>query len=561
MSESEPFSKKNLQMSQVELNSLREIVENYEDVPREYAHTARLAGWTFEPVEYTKRLKALHEVMEEKGIDIALLSSPESQCWLHGYQARWYRMSSTTDWPPCNFTVVNRKESNVILIDSSDHRLLIRSTSNVMEEDVYYFDMDEKIQVDTNLDGITTYVVKKLIEKKWLTKDSKLVGIEEWSPRQNAATTYELKKKIADLCMELQVDGLEQEQKKVDFWDMSVLVRDIQKIKSIDEILFIELASDILDEGYERIKSNSLRWTDRKLLAVPANQGRPLLEGNKATWKVEASVNGVQTTVDMSEVLDGEAIKIESKNGAFFAVKSMVTPLDPRMTEIQVWAEMEWAMAQSGGETAGLHNTVSRTRNYCHSLSSTRPIGVGPLLLDPSGVKHRYHANTARMFYLGGIPPKEFMKASLIAAGASDILKGFNTEGKSFADLNVALLEYYNSFGDGVWKFRDWIGGYQLGVSFPPDWVGEFNWNVETAEGSSSEKDKKFGDGLVTNFESFIGGAGFIDTIVFRANRIQVLSAVPQALYVVDLHRHITLDDVDGYDELIHAWNTQRSVS
>jgi len=209
------------------------------------------------------------------------------------------------------------------------------------------------------------------------------------------------------------------------------------------------------------------------------------------------------------------------------------------MTEIQVWAEIEWAMAQAGGETAALHNTVSRTRSYCHALSSTRPIGEGPLLLDPCAVKHRYHVNTARQFYLGKSVPDELRAASKIAAEAFDVLdnlvkghrpfkdhKDESRDGLRASDISKVLRKHYEDAN--IWKLRDWLGGYQLGIAFTPDWVGEFNWNVGPAE------DKKIIAGLVTNFESFVGGAGFIDSIVFTNEGITSLSSRPREIQLID---------------------------
>jgi hypothetical protein len=49
------------------------------------------AGPAFEPAEYASRLGRLRQAMSEAGVDVVLLSRPESMCWLHGYTARWYR--------------------------------------------------------------------------------------------------------------------------------------------------------------------------------------------------------------------------------------------------------------------------------------------------------------------------------------------------------------------------------------------------------------------------------------------------------------------------------------
>lgn len=404
----------------MDLNILQQLMD--EKVPPLHA---------FSTEEYASRLNKLRTSMAKARIDVVLLSSPESQCWLHGYQARWYRAGSSTEWPPVNFTAVHVDEDSLIVFDTADHARLIAFTS--IATDVRHPTSD-----DPSLKSVHGFILNELASNGWL---SGTWGLEKWSPRQNATTTEHLESALRG---------------QVAVLDVSVMMRDLQRIKSDAEIRVIREASRILDAGYAHLLSNNLQQD---------------------------------------------------------------------MTEIEVWAELELAMARAGGETAGLHDTISRTRNYCHAFSSTRRIGHGQLLADPCGVKHRYHANTARQFYLGE-PPKDLVEASDVAAGAVDVLRDVAKPGISFATVSAQLREYYRSLG--LWKLRDWIGGYQIGIAFPPDWVGEFNWNVEL-----DEHDKYVEHGLVTNFESFVGAAGHIDTVVFLNEGVEVLSETPRRLLVV----------------------------
>ena len=504
---------------------------------------------------YQRRLWNLQGKMQENGIDIALLVSPEAQCWLHGYKARWYRAETSTEWPPCNFTAVYAPSiterpsisyddqlttgqrimleetwsNNLLVFDSSDHERLLELTSSVSRSQFRYFDLPDKNanpdDADTSLKGVCGFVLNVLKEEKWIESritdqwpeiETKILGLELCSHRQNVAVTDSLREAIGSYKIKIKEGKEEGDREKY----ISGMLRGLQTIKEPAELKWIRDAGKILDAAYKHLMEDELRWK-----------------------RTETSLPTLQVG------------------------------LVPEMTELQVWAEMEWAMAQLGGESAGLHNTVSKSRSYCHALSSTRRIGDGALLLDPSGVKHRYHANTARTFYVGDkAPPLALIKASLIAGGAIEILKEKckeillynekNTIPKTFADLNQELLKYYKSFkikNDAdvtIWDRRDWIGGYQLGISFPPDWVGEFSWNVVTAEAAdkdqifehlSVEDDKKIVPGLVTNFESFIGGYGFIDTIIFKDDGIEVVSQHSQTLYLVHLERHTTFADVENY--------------
>ena len=62
---------------------------------------------SFAEEEYADRLMRLRKAMADASIDTVVLTAPDSMCWLHGYQSRWYRAHSPTDWPPLQCTVVN----------------------------------------------------------------------------------------------------------------------------------------------------------------------------------------------------------------------------------------------------------------------------------------------------------------------------------------------------------------------------------------------------------------------------------------------------------------------
>lgn len=470
----------------------------------------------FTPKDYQDRLDKLRNAMKDmkdptgRNVDVVLLSSPEAQCWLHGYQARWYRTGSTTEWAPCNFTAVHinkgaeirlssfyddpdtgdtqgshhtifegsekvRSKSpnsewedewtlpaGFLLFDSSDHKDLIQFTS-IAGGFCHFDDPKRPEDAQPDMEHVHAFLLKELDDQGWLTKDV-VIGIEMWSPRQNAATT-------ADLSTQVKKGHAERT-----ITDITASVRNLQRIKSDEELGVMREAAKVLNAAYTHMQSGHLHVSSRNVRL-----------GEKAPETM---------------------------------------PLHAGMTEIQVWAELEWAMAQEGGETAGLHNTVSRTRSFCHALSSTRPIGNGPLLLDPCAVKHRYHVNTARQFYLGKEVPPELLKASKIAADAIEVLDKNARAGTPFSVVSKALQDYYTKAG--IWGLHEWIGGYQFGIAFTPDWVGEFIWDADFPENKLIEKN------LVTSFESFVGGAGFIDTVIFKEIGIEVLSDRPREIHRID---------------------------
>lgn len=418
----------------------------------------------FSHIQYDLRKRALIAEMERRKLGFVLLSSPESQCWLHGYQARWYRTGSPTVWPPLNFTAVTAA-GDMLLFDSEDHEKLMRHTSILPEKDWRYI-------TDPRLDKVHAFVIHEVRRLYQPPTFFDGWGIEKWSPRQNYATT-------TDLVSHLKSYG------RVE--DVSVTMRKLQRLKSEAELNVMRKAGRLLDAAYEK-----------------------------------------------------------------------VTPmLHPDMTEIQVWAELEKAMAYyqdlsgeadqvRGGETAALHNTIARTRHYYHALSTSRKIGYGQLHADPSAVLHRYHVNTARQFYLlkpGEARPSNLVHASEVAAGALEVIEQRAETGMKFAELASHLRKHYEDHG--LWGRKDWIGGYQLGISFTPDWVGEFVWNVDKHEDTTdyvdtydpedhaTKEQKIIRSNLVTNFESYVDGAGFIDTIVFKDKGIEVLSRTPRTVQFI----------------------------
>lgn len=205
--------------------------------------------------------------------------------------------------------------------------------------------------------------------------------------------------------------------------------------------------------------------------------------------------------------------------------------LVPGMTELEAWAEMVLAMAKAGGEPAALHELAVVTTpagGLGHHIAGRRVIQAGDWIeIDPCGVFNHYHANRNAMFYLGE-PPQVAVDLMTVLAGAYDVLTGTATVGTPVAAVNQALREYYQQVG--VWDLNSqyWVGGYELGISFPPDWVGEwlFTVNSDDAEGVIE-------DGLVTNYESIIGLA-LLDTVVYQASGTRTLSKIPHEILSID---------------------------
>lgn len=211
-------------------------------------------------------------------------------------------------------------------------------------------------------------------------------------------------------------------------------------------------------------------------------------------------------------------------------VNHLRSVLAPGMAELEAWAEMIGAMARAGGERAALHEMATITTQaggLGHSISGRRVVKAGDWVeVDPCGVFNHYHANRNAWYFLGE-PPQVAVDLMAVLAGAYDVIRSTATVGTPVADVNRALREYYQEVG--VWELNSqyWVGGYELGISFPPDWVGEWLFTV-----NSENEPGVIEDGLVTNYESIIG-IGLLDTIVYQSSGTRTLSKIPHEILTV----------------------------
>ena len=209
--------------------------------------------------------------------------------------------------------------------------------------------------------------------------------------------------------------------------------------------------------------------------------------------------------------------------------------LVPGVTELEVYGEMVRALARAGGENPAITQPVlfgSKT-NAAHALSTRRVLRPGePVMIDLSGVRHRYHVNLARMFHLGE-PEPDVADVAARAAASIEVVKALLRPGLPVRDLNEALLAHYRE--QGLWESRGWIGGYEMGIAFMGDWVGNVVWEPL----SDLHADRVFEPGTAVNCETQIflprhAGQFFsIDTLLFDDDVACIASELPATLTVI----------------------------
>lgn len=209
--------------------------------------------------------------------------------------------------------------------------------------------------------------------------------------------------------------------------------------------------------------------------------------------------------------------------------------LGPGVTELEVYGEIVAAMSRTGGESPGITMPVaSGVKSACvHALASRRTIMPGDIVnVDVSGVYHRYHANMARCFSIGE-PHPEVRTAIDNVYGAVPVVEETIRPGLPVRELLDRVEQYYRD--EGILDDQWWIGGYELGIAFPPDWVGEFYY-----EWGTDPRDAVFEPGTVVNYEANFylpqaaGLAMCINTMAFTEGSAAFLQETPSELTVID---------------------------
>ena len=182
----------------------------------------------FEPQEYADRLRRLQSAMEEAQIDTMIVSAPDAMCWLHGYQARWYKSHSTTAWPPFHCTAVHLGDERLLHFDMERHRLLIPRTS---------------VATDLRLSSAATpqewldFFLGELQAAGWLAGS---IGIEKWSSVPNRATSEMIEAALENRGCAV-VDG-------------TLVTRRPRRLKSPAEIAVVRRAAEVCDAGLRALQ-------------------------------------------------------------------------------------------------------------------------------------------------------------------------------------------------------------------------------------------------------------------------------------------------------------------
>ena len=206
----------------------------------------------------------------------------------------------------------------------------------------------------------------------------------------------------------------------------------------------------------------------------------------------------------------------------------------PEVTELEVFGEFIAAMTKAGGEFPGILPPVMSgfRSNALHPLATRKKIEKGDRVnVDLCGVFNRYHCNIARGFWVGE-PPAAAAKMHADSVKAFEIIEGMLKPNMNVREMLEAVRDHYASAG--ILDDCYWSGGYELGVAFPPDWVGAFIYDL-----TMTGPEETFKPMTVVNHEcnfyapEGLGMSATIETFFFHEDRAEFACKTPRDLQVL----------------------------
>jgi Xaa-Pro aminopeptidase len=147
-------------------------------------------------------------------------------------------------------------------------------------------------------------------------------------------------------------------------------------------------------------------------------------------------------------------------------------------------------------------------------------------------VVDRYHVDVCRTYALGDDNPGARAILDYTAQSVERVVEEVRPGDPLDVAQRIAEEHVFARYGpEQVW----WVGGYALGVSLPPDWVGHTYLSNDAYEQFTWEP------GYVTNYENILFDreagftASYMETLLMTETGIEILSRVPRTLQVIEL--------------------------
>lgn len=232
------------------------------------------------------------------------------------------------------------------------------------------------------------------------------------------------------------------------------------------------------------------------------------------------------------------AVMREAAGIAAAAMSAARDAMQPGVMETEIDAVICYELLSRGCGHPGIRNMIGsgpRSGDH-HGPASHRRLARGDVVhVDFCASLHRYHLNLSRSFAVSAADPRwhALMDAS---AGCSDAIVAGVRPGDLFSRVQEAADAFIEAAGVDRARYEWYIGGYVLGIAFPPDWV-----HRHRPVPREDVPDPVMAPGMVFNFEVqydvFDGwpggsGAGWIDSFLMTDTGLEVLTDMPRNLVV-----------------------------
>jgi Xaa-Pro aminopeptidase len=294
----------------------------------------------------------------------------------------------------------------------------------------------------------------------------------------------------------------------------------------------VEIASRELARLGPRTKRFGLEWSS------PTPSAPIISSLAESLGSRGAAIVAGDWTVDTVALYKSEPEVAAVRRAAVIADSAMTSlgeQLRPGMTQIEASALLTSLLVERGSEYAATNPLVSSGPDAwrdIHGSPSSRRLQEDDIVsVDCCAVVHRYHANLGRTFALG--------RGSDLARETLDLAAGSIKELQRHARIDEPP-EFAAAKADEYVRARVpearvwWVGGYSLGVGFPPSWVGHTYLANDGLERCVLRA------GYVSNFETvFVDrdegfSAQSIDTVLMTDDGLEVLSSLPRTLLDAD---------------------------
>ncbi|WGF88470.1 M24 family metallopeptidase [Marinivivus vitaminiproducens] len=232
------------------------------------------------------------------------------------------------------------------------------------------------------------------------------------------------------------------------------------------------------------------------------------------------------------------------RQAAAIAVETMTVVRDrlrPGMAETEIDAVIAYESMRRGCGHPGIRTMIgSGPRSGAHHGPATsRALKPGDVLhIDFCTSLHRYHANLSRSFAIGAVDPRWHDLMDRSAGTTAAILEAVRP-GDPFSAVQDAADRFIAKAGIDRERYEWFIGGYVLGIAFPPDWV-----HRHRPRSFDGQDDPVMQPGMVFNFEvqydvfdGWPGGSGaaWIDTFLMTEDGLECLTELPRELVVIGI--------------------------